>query len=149
LDLYHRLNSFEIHAPALRNRPQDIPLLIEYFISVIAPKMKKKIKKISPELLRKLSEYHFPGNIRELRNLVERAIILCDSDVLALSHFPSLQKTELLELATNNYDIEKHEIYLIKKVLEISNNNKSKAAELLNITWNSLDRRIKKYNIVV
>jgi len=149
LDLFHRLNSFEIHIPPLRERREDIPLLLEYFVKEFSVNMRKRVKKIDKKVYRELQLYEFPGNVRELRNLVERAIILCDRDTLELKNFPTL--IESGKLSTNEtkskYDLEANEIELIKEVLKITDNNKSRAAELLNITWNALDRRLKKYGI--
>ncbi|RLC51672.1 MAG: sigma-54-dependent Fis family transcriptional regulator [Candidatus Cloacimonadota bacterium] len=151
LDLYHRLNSFEIHIPPLRKRREDIPLLLEFFVKEFSAHMKKPIKKIDKKVFQELQIYDFPGNIRELRNLVERAIILCDREKLELKDFPTLiENTRFADEPTKSkYDLEENEIRLIKKVLEITDNNKSKAAELLNITWNALDRRLKKYGIEI
>ncbi|MCK4406998.1 MAG: sigma-54-dependent Fis family transcriptional regulator [Bacteroidales bacterium] len=151
-DLYHRLCSFIIHIPPLRERKEDIPLLLNYFIKNYSKKMAKPIKNIDKDILKELTGYSFPGNIRELKNMIERAMILCDDDNLSLKHFQIISKNNLAKNQNINatdeiLDIELVEHKLITKALEKANNNKSKAAALLNISWQSLDRRMKKYGI--
>ena len=153
LDLYHRLSSFVIHLPPLRERREDIPLLLDYFIKFYIEKLGTKIDKIDPAISKELINYPFPGNVRELRNLVERALILSEGGVLKLSDFMINKSPEMMESVEANmpevqvYDLELSEKRLIKKALEKCNNNKSKAAEMLNISWQSLDRRMKKFDL--
>ncbi|RKE02180.1 sigma-54-dependent transcriptional regulator [Marinifilum flexuosum] len=152
LDLYHRISSFVIHLEPLRNRKEDIPLLLDYFVKYFNRIMAKNINEVDEVVVRKLLAYEFPGNVRELKNMVERAVIICDTNKLGLSHF---QLNEIKENYSDHYhypseeilDLELVEKNCILKALERSNYNKSKAADLLNITWQSLDRRIKKYKI--
>src|ERR1700730_7019658 len=84
-DLYYRLNVFPIRVPPLRERPEDIPLLVRYFSQKYARRMEKRIENIPAAVMRKLTHWHWPGNIRELQNLVERAVILTHSSTLAIS----------------------------------------------------------------
>ncbi len=149
-DLYHRLTTFIIHIPPLRERKEDIELLMNYFLQQFSDKMNKDIRSIDEKVIQKLSSYSFPGNIRELRNILERAIILCDDDILHLEHFPGFAETESKSEDPSNIlnnkleDIEKMAIsYRLKQ----TEGNKAKAAEALGITWQSLDRRIKKLQI--
>lgn len=152
LDLYHRISSFVIHLEPLRNRKEDIPLLLDYFVKYFNRIMAKNINEVDEAVVRKLLAYEFPGNVRELKNMVERAVIICDTNKLGLSHF---QLNDIKENYSDHYhypseeilDLELVEKNCILKALERSNYNKSKAADLLNITWQSLDRRIKKYKI--
>src|ERR1700722_17331249 len=81
-DLFYRLNVFPIHVPALRNRKEDIPMLVEYFVKRYAEKARKQIKKIDKHTMKLCQSYHWPGNIRELQNIVERSVILCTGDTL-------------------------------------------------------------------
>ena len=152
VDLFHRLNSFSIHIPPLRERSEDIPLLINHFASEFSKKMKKPIQEIDENVLNELSNYNFPGNVRELKNMVERAVILNDRGKLHLKHFPILAKVSdqpvFSEGAEIIFDLELAEKNLIMKALEKCKNNKAKAAKLLNITWQSLDRRMKKFGIL-
>ncbi len=94
LDLYHRISSFVIDLPPLRERKEDIPLLINYFVEYYAERLGKVIKKVDPSIAKELSSYSFPGNIRELRNLVERALILSENGHLKLIDF-QIGKQEL------------------------------------------------------
>ncbi|WP_320019323.1 sigma-54 dependent transcriptional regulator [Labilibaculum manganireducens] len=153
LDLYHRISSFIIHLEPLRNRKEDIPLLLDYFVKYFNRVMGKSISEIDGAVIRRLLAYEFPGNVRELKNMVERAVIICDANRLSLSHFqlthPKEEKRRIDFSTDENLDLELVEMDCIRKALERSNNNKSKAADLLNITWQSLDRRIKKYKIEV
>ncbi|MDM8158231.1 sigma-54 dependent transcriptional regulator [Labilibaculum sp. K2S] len=153
LDLYHRISSFIIHLEPLRNRKEDIPLLLDYFVKYFNRVMGKNISEIDGAVVRRLLSYEFPGNVRELKNMVERAVIICDMNRLSLSHFqlthPREEKRKIDFSTDENLDLELVEMDCIRKALERSNNNKSKAADLLNITWQSLDRRIKKYKIEV
>jgi DNA-binding NtrC family response regulator len=151
-DLYHRLSTFVIEIPPLRERRDDIPPLLEYYIYYYAEQLGKIIEKIDPEITQKLIEYDFPGNVRELRNMIERAIILCDKKTIGWDNFRySLpvgeEDTESTLLKEDDLDLEKIEKKVILKALERAGNNKTKAAELLNITWQSLNRRMEKYRI--
>ncbi|GAB4314251.1 MAG: sigma-54 dependent transcriptional regulator [Bacteroidales bacterium] len=152
LDLYHRLSSFIIHLPPLRERREDIPLLLKYFVDHYTTVLGKKITKVDPQIEKELARYPFPGNIRELRNMIERAIIISEKGVLTWGDFQTsqtIQPTGTVSLSEGEeiWDLELAEQRLIKKALEKCGNNKSKAAELLNISWQSLDRRLKKYGI--
>jgi len=153
LDLYHRIGSFIIDLPPLRERREDIPLLLNHFINYYITNLGKEIKKIDPMIEKELSKYAFPGNIRELRNMVERALIISENGTLSLGDFQLGNTPEIIEPTTDMpaheliWDLEVAEKKLITQALERSNNNKSKTAELLNISWQSLDRRLKKFKI--
>ncbi|NOU19538.1 MAG: sigma-54-dependent Fis family transcriptional regulator [Bacteroidales bacterium] len=150
-DLYYRLNSFEIHIPPLRDRREDIPMLLDYFLKLISQKLNKKIPTVDASVVKALSAYHFPGNVRELRNMVERALILCDGNKLTLKFFAGLPlidedvtlDNEIEEL----FDLDEAEKRLIVKALQKTDYKKSETAQLLNITRQSLDRRLEKYGI--
>ncbi len=148
-DLYHRLSTFIIELPPLRKRKDDIPLLVEHFLGHFANRMKIKTPKLSQEALHKITNYAFPGNIRELRNLLERAVILSDDGMITSREIPlnnhSGNSNE--EILLKSYDLEEGEMTLIKKALEKSKGNKSHAAKLLNISWQSLDRKTTKYGL--
>ena len=153
-DLYYRLSTFTIYLPPLRDRAEDIPLLVDHFFKTLVAKMGKHIRKMNPEVKKMLSGYRFPGNIRELRNLMERAIIICDGDELNTDHFPHIVKTKSSKPAGAGpcdeeeiLDLKEMEIRTIRKALEKANYNKNEAARLLNLDWNALYRRMQKYNI--
>ena len=83
-DLFYRLNVFPIHVPALRQRPDDIPILVEYFVKRFAEKMAKRIRQIEKRTLELCERYQWPGDIRELQNIVERSVILCGSETFSI-----------------------------------------------------------------
>ncbi len=147
LDLYHRLSTFEIHLPPLRERKEDIPLLVAHFAAIFAPKMNKSIPYIEQGLEERLKCYAFPGNVRELRNVVERAVILSTSNTLKFEDFKSILKDETALIIEDQFDLELVERSLIKKALDKCANNKSQAAKLLNISWNALHRKMTKFHI--
>lgn len=149
-DLYHRLSTIIIKLPPLRDRKEDIPLLIYYFLKFHSNRIKRQIPTITPEAVNLLVNYRFPGNIRELSNIIERTLILCDDDVIDIKHF-ALGSTNSDKddsaLIQDIYDLEFCEKKAIIKALNVVQFNKAKAAKLLNITWQSLDRKLKKHNI--
>ncbi len=148
-DLYHRLSSFVIHISPLRDRTEDIPILLNYFIQIYIKKMAKSIKTIDKKIAEELIRYSFPGNVRELKNMVERAVIVCEGDELKISHF-MFDRNKLKTKASiqdESLNLDMVEQQLIVKALERSDYNKSRAASLLNISWQSLDRRLKKHGI--
>jgi len=152
LDLYHRLNSFVIHIPPLRERKEDIPLLVQHFTKFYSKKMRKSIKHIEKDAMDGLTHYEFSGNIRELKNLVERAVILCDGDSLKAKHFPLKRSVRSNNSqkeidSEENFDLYLAEKNLILKALQRTHYNKSKAAKLLKISWYALDRKMKKFKI--
>jgi len=105
-DLYYRLNVFPIHVPSLRERPEDIPLLVEYLIERYATKTGKRIRKINKSTLTLFQAYDWPGNIRELQNVIERAVILCDGDTFSvdetwLAHDPKISDGPSIAIGTS------------------------------------------------
>jgi len=150
VDLFHRVGTFIIYLPPLRDRKSDIPLLANHFLKQFAHKMNKNIESIHPDSLKLLRDYNFPGNIREMRNIMERAIILCTTNELLPSNFLMLNNISQLTRHKNDintFDLEIIEKNTILRALKKTNNNKSEAAKLLNIEWNSLHRRMLKYGI--
>lgn len=152
IDLFHRLNLFRIDIPPLRDRKEDIPLLFNHFVEVNSKKLRKPIKKVEKSILKKLMEYDFPGNVRELKNLVESAIILCENDLLTEACFTNLNstafhQTKVIREKEEILDLNMLEKQSIIKALKKTHNNKSKAAEMLHISRQALDRKIKKFNI--
>ena len=151
LDLYHRLGTFIIYLPPLRDRKEDIQELVDYFTNIFAKKLGKTITKINSDVYKLLKSYDFPGNIRELRNIIERATILCLDGELKVENFLIFndfdqQKKPIYSEIFNLEEIEKQTII---KALQKTNNNKTEAAKLLNIEWNALYRRLQKYSIEI
>jgi PAS domain S-box-containing protein len=147
-DLFYRLNIFPIPLPPLRERSDDIALLTHYFVGKFSRRMGKKIDRVSREALNKLMAYHWSGNVRELANLIERAVILCDGGILqphhiGLSHQPSVSDTAISTL-------EEMERSQILKALEETNwvvGGPSGAAQLLGLNRTTLLARMKKLGI--
>ncbi|HOF92011.1 MAG TPA: sigma-54 dependent transcriptional regulator [Tenuifilaceae bacterium] len=151
-DLYYRLNSFEIVIPPLREHPEDIPVLLEYYTDLLSRKMNKKITAIDESVVRILQDYNFPGNIRELRNMVERAIILSDGNRLTSREFAISGISPDAEMVAAKeyeqiFDLEELEKLTIIRAMEQTGYKKTEAAQLLNITRQSLDRRIEKHGL--
>lgn len=146
-DLYYRLSAFQISLPSLNERRKDIPLLAAWFLQQIAPKMNKRISGMTPAFLQALQQHSWKGNIRELRNVIERAVILTDTDILDTPVLPldfqqgNSEEDNSLRLA----DMEKKHII---RVLAHAKGNKTKAAELMGIGLTTLYNKIKEYNIV-
>jgi DNA-binding NtrC family response regulator len=147
-DLFYRINTMKIELPPLRERPEDIIVFAEYFVKSYAQHMNKNITSIDEECIRKLKEYSFPGNIRELRNIIERAVILTDGNVLLPSALPKDMFTGKKNIPIlNSGKLEDMEKLHIVKVLEENEGNKSKAAEILGIGLTTLYRKLKEYGI--
>jgi len=154
-DLFHRLSIFVIKIPPLRERVEDIPMLVQYYLKWYSEQLSKSVTKINPKALDLLKSYDFPGNIRELRNIIERGVIYCDGHELCPEHIylssagvkNSTQEKAFPLHGNGNLDLEANEKMLIHKAMVQAGNNKSRAAALLNITWQALNRRLKKYNL--
>ncbi|WP_295125871.1 sigma-54 dependent transcriptional regulator [uncultured Chitinophaga sp.] len=146
-DLFYRLSSFTIKLPSLNERRKDIPLLAAYFISTLAPKLNKKVEGMSAPFADALQHHHWKGNIRELRNVIERAIILADANTLEPADLPLDFHWAQHPAGANSFrlaDIEKQHII---KTLQHTKGNKTKAAELLDIGLTTLYNKLKEYNI--
>jgi len=150
LDLLHRLNTIHIDVPPLRERPEDIKPLLDYFISEFSSRLKKSAPSYSKEVLDFLMGYDYPGNVRELKNMIERALILCKSDHLSVMDFP--MKSQVLSnknIQTSNFNIETNERSLIQEALVKCSFNQISAAQLLGISRDALIRKMKKYEITI
>ncbi|WP_457573877.1 sigma-54-dependent transcriptional regulator [Desulfolithobacter sp.] len=148
-DLYYRLNVVSIHLPRLVERREDIPLLVQHFIEKSNRAFEKKIKGITPEALNLLMQYHFPGNIRELENIIQHAVALTESDKLTARDLPP----HLLELAWDDIlvqemlPLDEMEKRYIKKVLKKTGYNMKAASKILKMSRTTLWRRMKKYGL--
>jgi len=146
-DLFYRISVMKIEIPPLRQRREDIQQFTKFFVDFYTQKMNKNIKEISPEFYRKLNSYDFPGNIRELRNIIERAVILSDGDILNESLLPKeilIPYTSHNTISPSLEDVEKNHIL---SVLRQTEGNKTKAAELLGIGLTTLYRKLQAYGI--
>lgn len=146
-DLYYRLKVISIKVPPLRERKEDIPFLINYFIEFYSENYKKKIKKISQEALRILLEYDYPGNIRELENIIERAVILSENGNIDIKHLPNELIISIENKTLNEKKNKFSERETLLEALRQANGNKTLAAKILGIDRVTLWRKLKKYEI--
>jgi len=148
-DLYYRLNVMEIHVPALRDRKEDIPELVSYFIKKYAEYGGYKVKAISKAALDILMKYDFPGNVRELENLVQRILVTCNNEVIAPEDLPYEIRSNTVKesRAGLENEVEAFERQKINGALTKSGGNKAKAAEILGMNRTTLLAKIKKLGI--
>lgn len=157
-DLYYRLNVIPIHIPPLRKRREDIPVLTKYFIDKYSKEFGKEIRKISSYAMELLTKYNFPGNVRELENIIEKSVALGTSNIvlpenLVLSGNNERNWDKILDIElpdegiSLNEEMAKIESHFIKKALERGEGSKTKAAELLQVSFDSLRYRIEKLDI--
>ncbi len=146
-DLYHRISTFVIQIPPLRERLEDIPVLLKHFVKMFSTQLNKRITRIDPAVITALRQYNFPGNVRELKNLVERAVIVAQSSTLKPGHFliPGCQQMDIP--AAGIVPLHEMEKKAIVRALQATNNHISDAAELLQIERRALSRRMSKYGI--
>lgn len=159
-DLYYRLNVLHLTLPPLRERTEDIRILVQHFIDKYTPERNSEIpvKGIDQEVERLFYEYHWPGNIRELENVIERAMILCPGDTIRVSDLPrSFQASAGRTLGVSDIPFKENlsetladvEKALILRALDLANNVQSHAAKILGIGKSGLNQKIKKYNLDV
>lgn len=150
LDLLHRLNTVHIHIPPLRERREDIEPLLMHFASEYAAKFNKPGFRIGSEVPDALMKYDFPGNVRELRNMTERAFILCKGDVLGIPDFPVKTGAKPEPAGTSTaFNMKNLEKELVRDALKHTSYNQKAAADMLGITRDALIRKMKKYNISI
>lgn len=141
-DLYYRLTVVEINVPPLRERKSDIPLLVEKFLRKYGVEYKDRLLRISPEALQILERYNWPGNIRELENSIQRAVIMCDG-LVDTEHLPDFLKFQIHFSDTGFLPLREMERKYVKRVLAHTQGNKTKAAEILQIDRKTLRDRLK------
>jgi transcriptional regulator with PAS, ATPase and Fis domain len=147
-DLFYRLNVFAITLPPLRERKKDIPLLTDYFVGVFSAKINGKQLTVNPAFIEKLQLHEWKGNIRELKNVLERAVILAGNEELTVVHLPfELQVNDKPVHTLSAFDLASVEKLHIIRVLHHTRNNKTEAAKLLNIGLATLYRKIEEYQI--
>ncbi|MDR3679224.1 MAG: sigma-54 dependent transcriptional regulator [Flavipsychrobacter sp.] len=147
-DLYYRIAVFSIQLPMLRERKTDIPSLTSHFLEVFNARTNKQIKGIEKDTLTLLMNYAWPGNIRELKNVIERAVILEDTTMLTTSSLPyELQFTNTITESSSTFQLSDMEKIHIKMVLGHTKGNKTEAARLLNIGLATLYRKIEEYQL--
>lgn len=149
-DLFYRISAFQIHLPPLRERLSDIEVLANLFIHTFVMKTTKRITGASPTYIEALKKHPWKGNVRELKNVIERSIILCDEELLQIDTLPiEMQKAALPEKGKqlSAFDLSSVEKLHIQKVMNYTQGNKTKTAELLGIALTTLYRKLAEYNI--
>jgi len=150
-DLYYRLNVFTIFMPPLRERKSDVLLLADHFLEKYAREHGKRIKRISTPAIDMLTSYHWPGNVRELENIMERAVLICETHVIHGHHLPpTLQTAEGSKTVTRlslAAAVEAYERDLIQDALKTTRGNRAKAAKLLDTTERIIGYKVKKFGL--
>ena len=158
-DLYYRLNVIQLRLPPLRERREDLPLLVDHFIRKFSAEHGRNVVGALPEVMSALMLYHFPGNVRELENMIERAVTLSSTDWLNVDAFPNLaglqgaqpSPSALGHLPEGGLDLERHleeyERSILIKVLERTGGNRTEAARLLGVSFRSMRYRLSKLGI--
>ena len=149
-DLFYRLNVLHVALPPLREHAADIPLLVRYYMDQFNREFRKSVRDVSPSALRELQAYPWPGNIRELRNAVERAMLLTEGPILEASLFPVLQapgESREFSLPPSGVNLEDLERDLVVQALQRTGGNQTRAAALLGLNRDQIRYRIEKFNL--
>jgi DNA-binding NtrC family response regulator len=151
-DLYYRLNVLPIALPPLRARADDIPRLANYFVDSYNTEFRKRVRRVAPETMKRLQSYGWPGNIRELRNSIERAMLLAEGEELTDQDFPlttgsAPRLTEGVQLPAHGIDLESLERSLVIQALERCGWNQTRAAGLLGVNRDQIRYRIEKFKL--
>ncbi|MCP4648499.1 MAG: sigma-54-dependent Fis family transcriptional regulator [PVC group bacterium] len=146
-DLYYRLNEMRIDLPPLRERKEDISLLVKHFIELFNQDFNKKVKGVSDTALSYLIKHSWPGNVRELKNVIKRAIALMESEVIWLEHLPFEVRLQAKDYLKDDFSLKQIERCHIAAILNKTKWNKKMAAMILEISRPRLDRKIKEYNL--
>ena len=150
-DLYYRLNVFTIFVPPLRERKADLLMLADHFLEKFAREHKRSIRRISTPAIDMLASYHWPGNVRELENTLERAVLMCDGEVIHGHHLPpSLQTAEASGTVTRvalKEAVAAYEKDLIQDALKTTRGNRAKAARLLDTTERIINYKVRTYGV--
>ena len=155
-DLYYRLNVVSINLPGLRERKEDIPLLVKHFVDIVCKDNDRNVLQITPQAMDLLEKYDYPGNIRELRNTVERMVVLARGDTLDTADLPPqirdhkdnvqvLAKASAATEESVKLDLGGNERKLIEQALISAKGNRTRAAEILGISRRTLHRRLNEY----
>jgi DNA-binding NtrC family response regulator len=158
-DLFYRLSVIPIQIPPLRERKEDIPLLVEHFVQRYNTQFRKKVEQVSQDGMKLMMSYSWPGNIRELKNAIERAMILADKDRIDVPHLPiriadpctaSMPRasgTALVRLPSEGAGLEDIEKNLLEQALQHAHGNKTRASRLLKISRDTLRYKVKKHHL--
>lgn len=153
-DLFYRINVVEIHLPSLKEREEDIPLLADHFLDKYRKELNKNIRGIDNEAMRALLTHEWKGEVRELENILERAVIFCKSDMITLSDLPQSFRPQIDEMEFSysgslDESVRKFERDFILRALENNENNKEKTADAMKVGLSTLYRKLKELDIKV
>ncbi len=146
-DLYYRINVVSIQLPPLRDRKEDIPLLVQHFLKKYCIENKKEIDGLSEEAFALLMKYDWPGNVRELENVIERAVVITKGRMILPQDLPLTFRREEKFRPSSSMQLREVEREHIQRVLESNNWNISKSAKILGIDRNTLSSKIKRFHI--
>jgi transcriptional regulator with PAS, ATPase and Fis domain len=149
-DLYYRLNVLPVVLPPLRDHPGDIPQLVTHYVAAFAREFRKQVRGVTAEALERLQRHGWPGNIRELRNAVERSVLLAETDRLGPEHFPMLSARPAssgFELPPGGVNLDELERDLVAQALARAAGNQTRAAALLGLNRDQIRYRIEKYGL--
>jgi transcriptional regulator with PAS, ATPase and Fis domain len=153
-DLYYRINVLSIDVPPLRERREDIPVLIDYFLHKHTRNTSRLVRGLTPETRKLMVSYSWPGNVRQLESAIERAILLCEGDLITVDDLPSELRQEVgpaaegaFKLPAEGINFEEVERNLITQAMEQTDYNITKAAKLLGLTFRTLQYRLEKFGI--
>jgi transcriptional regulator with PAS, ATPase and Fis domain len=151
-DLFYRLNVVTVNLPPLRERPDDIPVLVEHFLKEISENKHTPTKRISPEVMRRFQQYRWPGNVRELRNSLESMMVLADGDMLDERDLPERITNGVVAVANpqeipTGITMEELERLAITKALDQFGGNRTHAANRLGISVRTLQRKLRQYEL--
>jgi two-component system, NtrC family, response regulator PilR len=156
-DLYYRLNVIELRLPPLRHRREDVPLLVDHFLRRFAKDQGKALSSISPAAMKRLEDYDFPGNVRELENIIERAVALASGPVIDVDDLPPLRTAAVKsgapagDIPDDGVDLDRlvadYERAWVQKALDKTGGVRKKAAQLLGITFRSMRYRLEKLGL--
>lgn len=146
-DLFYRLNVIDIHIPPLRERPEDVPPLVNYFVSLFCREMKQKPPTFSDKALEALVNYSWPGNIRELENLLQRLLVIVEDNLIDVADLPPPMRFCIGQSASSKKSLAEMEAEHIARVLAEVDNNKTKAAEILGIDRKTLREKLKRFQV--
>lgn len=148
-DLYYRIRIIQLDLPRLRERREDIPLLLDHLVNKFNTRFGKNIAGVSDDVMKILMEYDYPGNVRELENIIEHAFILCRGGLIEIHHLPMEMRGIPQDTRSGimNITLQEMEIYMIREALHRYNGNRKKTAEQLGIDLSTLYRKMKKFDI--